>query len=155
MATVNWYDGDHRILWWAVEHQEQGMGTPHPAFYLRALMPGDFGPRSLGPLARHTYHLDGTQAEEQPVRCGTCQLIPKPIHLIPIERLTHERGREHFFQMYHFKIRPWPVPGNPGLCWLCNDPRKVADRNAEAERRLRRVCPECALHLEAVRGRIR
>lgn len=129
---------DYRICWWAIEH------AGHPAFYLRSLMPGDLAPNAPGPLPRHAYNLDGEQLEgialhgRLVVPCQVCNLVPNPVTLTPIERVSGQRGRELFFAQYVFKIQQWPQPTNPDSCWLC-----IGD---ELPRRIflgRELCPSC------------
>lgn len=121
-------------LWWAVEHRG------HPAFYLRALMAGDFGPGQAGPLPRHTHGLDGSQLEE--VRCPTCGEVPNPNDLAPIERRTHVRG---FLDALRNGLARWPRPTSPASCWLCSNPRVPADEVVYG----RAVCRGCAAYLNA------
>jgi len=135
MAT--WYE-DPRVpsdqLWWAVEH------AGHPAFYLRALMPGDFAPGQVGPLARHVHGLDGRQLDV--VQCGTCKVLePIPQLLAPIERRTHARG---FLDGYRNGAGRWPSPTSPATCWLCSNPRVAADHEVSG----RSVCAACAAYLK-------
>ena len=139
-----WYSVDngvaHGILWWAVEHQG------HPAYYLRALMVGDFRPEGQGPLARHVHDLDGAQVEMQPAPCGTCGQVPNPNDLEPIERVTNVRG---FLARVRLPLGDpgrvaWPRPTPTTACWLCNNPRVPADHTAKG----RRVCSTCAAHME-------
>ena len=123
--------------WWAIEH----MG--HAAFYLRSLMPGDFAPKSNGPLARHAYDLHGVQMEFFPVICQTCMVMPHPEALIPIERVTGLRGRELFFAQYVFGVKPWPPPTSQSSCWNCCCTYPPANRVIQG----RRVCADCEQHI--------
>lgn len=124
-----------RILWWAIEHHG------HPAFFLRALMPGDMAPLTgLGPLPRHAYTLAEEQIEEFPVRCCTCRQIPNPADLVPIERCTGERGRMHFFTQYELGVKPWPGPTSQSTCWLCSNPKEVPTEVVNG----RKFCSHCA-----------
>ena len=144
---MTWYrevgTPDVGIYWWAIEHQG------HPAFYLRALMPGDFGPGCL-PLPRHALALDGTVPDE--VRCGTCGEVPGVAELEPVERATGQRG---FLQALRSGRRPWPKATDPATCWLCCNPREKADRRAPVGPAggMVTVCAGCARHLEARDGR--
>lgn len=125
--------------WWAIEHQG------HPAFYLRSLMPGDFGPFGLGPLARHTYDLLGIQVEVFPVPCFTCGASPlDATRLVPIERVTGLRGRELFFAKYVFGLQPWPGPTDMSTCWNCCSLESPADKVIHG----RRVCTLCYLAIQ-------
>lgn len=135
---MNWYDdsADAPIgtLWWAVEH------LGHPAFYLRALMPGDFRPGQAGPLPRHTYGLDGKQLKV--VRCETCHEAPRPEDLAPIERKTHGRG---FLDAVRNGGGRWPPPTKATSCWNCSNVHAPADREVDGHL----VCAACAAHLKA------
>ena len=117
--------------WWAVEH------AGHPAFYLRALMPGDFSPGRL-PLERHVARLDGSQERLVPL-CGTCGTRPLVEALEPIERPTGARG---FLAPFRERRAPWPKPTDPNSCWLCSDRRIKADIVIDGYR----YCARCAAH---------
>ncbi len=137
-----WYEDPEvpvGTYWWAVEH------LGHPAFYLRALLPGDFK-TGRGPLARHTYGLDGRQLED--VRCETCHEKPRPDDLDPIERKTHTRG---FLDVFRAGRAAWPHPTTPSACWLCSNPRASADHKVSG----RDVCACCAAHMVAVDSKLK
>lgn len=146
---MTWYQGPGTppvdVLWWAVEH------LGHPAFYLRALKPGDFAPDRL-PLARHAYTINGTQVVERglanDVVCCTCHDHVESKDLEPIERKTglrgHVAGGPSFLDVYRLGRKPWPSPTDPRSCWLCSNPRVPADREVGGLR----VCAPCARHLE-------
>lgn len=134
-----WYtdEASSALQWWAVEHKG------HPAFYLRALMAGDFAPGLL-PLARHAHGLDGRQLEV--VRCETCGEVPRSEDLEPIERRTHVRG---FLEAFRLGLgdprrQRWPKPTAPASCWLCSNPRVAADHEVDG----RAVCAACAAYLK-------
>jgi hypothetical protein len=133
---ANWYE-DPAVpsdqLWWAVEHRG------HPAFYLRALMSGDFAPGQAGPLARHAFGLDGRQLEV--TMCQTCLAVDlDPADLQPIERRTHARG---FLDVFRARSERWKRPTDPNTCWLCSNPRVPADHAVAG----RSVCGGCAAYL--------
>lgn len=114
-----WYVGPRTPgleLWWAVEHRG------HPAFYLRALMPGDFAPGQAGPLTRHASDLEGVPMAH--VLCETCGARPDPADLEPIERATGDRG--HLARLRQGLDR-WPPPTDPASCYLCSDPGRTVD----------------------------
>lgn len=103
--------------WWAVEHQG------HPAFYLRALLTGDFAPGRT-PAARHVLGLDGYPPEQHKlVRCGTCGKVPRAEDLEPIERATGLRG---WLDVFRQGKMPWKRPTDPSTCHLCSTPRVPA-----------------------------
>lgn len=109
---TEWYDvepPDSGVWWWAVEHQG------HPAFFLRTLMPGDFGPGRL-PLSRHVRSLEGE--EDAAPDCGTCGETPEAADLEIIERRT---GAQGFLDQYRSGRARWPTATPPGTCWLCCD----------------------------------
>jgi len=130
---IGGHNPSHLVCWWAIEH------CGHGAFYLRSLMPGDFGKYGKGPLPRHAYDLDGKQIEEFPVKCCTCNVVPDQMTLIPIERISGYSGREHFFPYYHHGIKDWPPPTDPRTCWNCCTPTSVAFFTYNN----RMVCKEC------------
>lgn len=121
-------------LWWAVEH------LGHAAFYLRALMPGDFKYGGVGPLPRHAYGLRGEQLEAYPVPCQTCGKVVHPSALTPIERRTGARGQGLFFAKFLSGEKPWPLHTRKSSCWQCSDPFKPANHQVES----RMLCDTCA-----------
>lgn len=144
MSELQWYEGPGTpdpIFWWAVEHQG------HPAFYLRALMAGDFAPGAGGPKPRHVVDLEGELVTE--VRCGTCELVPDPDDLEPIERSTGFGG---FLGDLRRGRARWPSPTNEATCWECSDKRKSPRVDFEVGRGARKirvkVCDRCGAALE-------
>ena len=137
-----WYEApespERAILWWAVEHRG------HPAFYLRALLAGDFAP-GRAPVARHAASLDGAQYREgRPVTCGTCETDPDVDDLEPIERATGTRG---FLAVFRSGERPWPKATDPSTCWLCGCPPRQAYLVVETPGGESRSCEKCAPYL--------
>ena len=137
---IEWYEEegtpDPAIWWWAILHQG------HPAFYLRALMPGDFAPGHR-PLARHAVTLDGSRPEE-PLVCGTCELAPEPEDLEPIERATGNGG---FLDEFRRGRTPWRTPTDPASCWLCSTKRLAANVPVTLESGdAVMMCAGCAAH---------
>lgn len=129
---------DVGVAWWAVEHDG------HPAFYLSALMPGDFAPGLL-PLARHVVALDGTRIyfDGAPV-CGTCGEVPAAEDLEPIERRTGRRG---FLAPYRDRIASWKPATPSRSCWLCSDPALRADVDVARGKRTVKMCRGCAANV--------
>ena len=121
--------------WWAVEH------AGHPAFYLRALMPGDFAPGRL-PLARHVWPLAGAYAED--VACGTCGGVPRAEALEVVERHTGARG---FLALLRAGRQPWPRATDASRCWLCGcrDSAWVVALTPLVDARM---CERCRDHLK-------
>ena len=140
LAAV-WYKDpgtpDAGTWWWAVEHQG------HPAFYLRALLAGDFAP-GRAPAPRHAATLDGDQYREGIiVTCGSCGLAPETVDLEPVERATGDHG---FLTTFRDGRAPWPRPTDPASCWLCGD-RKQKTQPAKTPGGPARTCARCASHL--------
>jgi hypothetical protein len=138
---VNWYqeDGapDVGKWWWAIEHRG------HPAFYLRALMAGDFAP-GRRPAARHARALDGSRVHGD-LLCGTCGAIPDSVELEPIERHTGQRG---FLQERRVGRKPWPPATEASSCWECSNRRIPATEDFALEEGVTvKVCGQCAEHL--------
>ena len=108
-----WYEDpaiDIGIWWWAVEHRG------HPAFYLRALMAGDFAP-GQSVHERHVLLLDGKAPNASgKIRCGTCNKEPDADDLVPIERAT---GNAHAIDVFRTRRKRWPKKTDPTSCWLC------------------------------------
>jgi len=128
-------------VWWAVEHKG------HPAFYLRALMPGDFAPathKANLPALRHVIDLNGVRAVQ--VACGTCGKVPKAQDLEPIERQTGSTG---FLDPYRSGAVAWPVATDPDSCWLCSHP-KVPATEPHPEITGAHLCPQCAAFFKSV-----
>ena len=124
--------------WWAVEHEG------HPAFYLRALLAGDFAPERA-PAPRHAATLDGVQHREGVVvTCGTCGQAPEVKDLEPVERSTGDRG---FLTAFRTGRLRWPRPTDPATCWLCGD-RTQKTEAAETPGGRARTCARCAPHLK-------
>lgn len=150
MRPVDWYEEpgtpDIGTWWWALEHRG------HPAFYLRALMPGDFAPGTSGPLARHVADLSGAQvAEGKPVTCGTCGQTfsdDDDDYWDVVERQTGALG--FLDALRSGKVR-WPGATDPAACWLCSAPRKRAYLMVETPGGRARACEQCAAYL--TRGR--
>lgn len=145
---MEWYEEpsapDQGEWWWAVEHRG------HPAFYLRALLPGDFAPGRL-PLPRHVRTLTGEE-DDDPV-CGTCAETPVAEDLDIVERATGRRG---FLTEQRAQRQPWPKPTDPASCWLCSDPRVRADQDHRPQRgrgRVVKVCKRDADFLARRKGR--
>ncbi len=144
--SATWYESrtpDTGAAWWAVEHQG------HPAFYLRALMAGDFAPSRL-PLPRHILTLKGEPvAVDGPCVCGTCGKVPASADLDVIERPTGRRGFLDVFRAGSPRGMAWPPATDPASCWLCSSKRDRAtcrvglDGVGEVG-----VCERCAAHLE-------
>lgn len=153
---ADWYDDETLAptmeWWWAVEHHG------HPAFFLRALLSGDFAP-GRGPAPRHVLCLDGTTTPPSgSVRCGTCGEVPRPEDLVPIERKT---GHRNYLDAYRSGRSAWKRPTDPETCWLCSTPhvkasnvrqlgemapvKKKADRQSEV-----RVCDACERQVKRV-----
>jgi hypothetical protein len=141
---TEWYEGPDTPdleFWWAVEHRG------HPAFYLRALMPGDFAP-GRRPALRHALTVDGKRPTSV-LQCGTCGETPEAGDLEPIERTTGIRG---FLGEYRRGRARWPQPTEESSCWLCSDPRVKATRTVAIATGTGRtvevsVCERCAAHL--------
>lgn len=150
---LEWYEGPGTpdlTWWWAVEH------LGHPAFYLRALVPGDCAPGRL-PLARHILTLDGDEDAE--AICGTCEQTPRAENLEAIERATGQTG---FLGQYRAEVdagrRKWPTPTAPGSCWQCSNPKVRADRDHQPKRKKGgrnkvKVCPQCESFLASLARR--
>lgn len=137
---IEWYEEegtpDVAIWWWSVTH------LGHPAFYLRALMPGDFAPGHR-PLARHAVALDGSRPEE-PLVCGTCELAPEPEDLEPIERVTGHGG---FLDEFRGGRTPWRAATDATSCWLCSTKREAASQSVVLESGDEvLMCRRCAAH---------
>ncbi len=134
---LQWYEGpgtpDEGIWLWAIEH----MG--HPAFYLRALLPGDFAP-GRSPAARHVLHLDGARDAATPV-CGTCDKTPSVDELEPVERSTGDRG---FLDAFRSGRAKWPRPTDPATCWECSDRRVRIAAQVTVDGRAVGMCAGCA-----------
>ncbi len=142
-----WYDDpgtpEAGTWWWAVEHEG------HPAFYLRALLAGDFAP-GRHPAPRHALGLDGGRPDQAaPLRCGTCGEVPRPEDLEPVERTTGDRG--HLGE-YRARRVPWPRPTDPGSCWLCSDAARRTTSERETPAGRVRLCDGCAKHVDRGRG---
>ncbi len=137
VAQTPWWDYDKDppggSWWWAVEH------NGHAAFYLRALMAGDFAPGRL-PDSRHVRPLDHQGVE--PVTCGTCGKVPQAVDLRVIERSTGNRAA---LDPFIAGRAPWPKPTDPKRCWLCND--GPGNTHARAVGQDVKACPRCARHL--------
>ena len=138
-----WYDDpgtpDAGTWWWAVEHQG------HPAFYLRALLPGDFAP-GRSPAPRHAATLKGDQCrEKKPVTCGTCGRVPEAGDLEPVERRTGDVG---FLRPFREGHGPWPRPTDPATCWLCGCPPQVAYLVLETPGGKAQACAGCEPYLK-------
>lgn len=138
--VIEWYreagTPDAGIFWWAIEHQG------HPAFFARALMPGDFAP-GRGPLPRHLAGLDGAAVAE--ARCGLCDEVPAPGDLEAIERNTGNRG---FLAPYRTGRVRWPAATDPASCWQCSSRKEPATATAELGGGTAvAVCEKCAAHL--------
>ena len=126
--------------WWAVEHQG------HPAFYLRALLPGDFAP-GRAPAPRHAATLAGEQfPERKAVTCGTCKQAPDVEDLEPVERATGHRG---FLAVFRRGDHPWLRPTDPASCWLCAA-QSAPTREVETPGGRARACPGCVPYLKKV-----
>ena len=130
-----WYEAPEApprgTWWWAVEHRG------HPAFYLRALLPGDHAPGRVT-AARHVLTLGGLVLDD--VHCGTCGEVPRAEDLEPIERATGDRG--HLAAFRDGRV-PWPRPTDRRSCWLCSGPARLATREING----RMHCEACASHL--------
>ena len=126
--------------WWLVEH---ATATPHPAFYMRSLMPGDFAPGRL-PAPRHVRLLERGEGLPTEVRCGTCGEIPRSEDLEPVERQTGQRG---FLDGFRSGRSRWPLPTKEAACWLCSG-RAPAVTVVRLRGTDVRVCEGCAKHLE-------
>jgi hypothetical protein len=115
--------------WWAVSH------LGHPAFYLRALMPGDFAP-GRAPLPRHVRPLRGPSwPPPASVTCGTCGQEPDGADLDVLERATGARG---FLAQFRAGRRPWP-PATTAACWECGGRDRPAPRSLDGVP----VCETC------------
>lgn len=142
-SATPWYleqDGPDPEWWWAIEHKA------HPAFYLRALMPGDFAP-GRSPRPRHALTLLGRRAAA-PLVCGTCGQEPEAESLEPIERFTGDRG---FLDQYRTGAGRWPAGTDEDTCWLCGDPAQLVNHEDVVDGQRVRVCRRCWQHLR--RGR--
>jgi hypothetical protein len=140
----HWYEEngtpESGTYWWAVEHRG------HPAFYLRALLPGDFAPgRQVAP--RHVLSLAGVQATG-PATCGTCGEVPASEDLDVVERRTGNRG---FPIEQRAGRRAWPRATDPASCWLCSTRQQPATVVVEQPHGEVAVCARCAAFL--ARGR--
>ena len=143
-----WYDEPGTpaagTWWWAVEHEgpEEPGGdltiTTHPAFYLRALLPGDFAP-GRAPSPRHVGTLTGDGVEGV-AKCGTCGEVPEVGALDVVERASGDRG---FLAPFREGRTPWPRPTDPQSCWLCGGPSRLATREVGGHK----FCEGCASHL--------
>ena len=124
--------------WWLVLHAD------HPAFYLRALMPGDFAPGRL-PAPRHVRLLERPETGlPEEVRCGTCGEIPRAEDLEPVERQTGARG---FLDAFRRGLAKWPQATRSESCWMCSG-HAPATEQASARGTDITVCAGCAKHLE-------
>lgn len=123
--------------------EEIEKATPHPAFYLRTLMPGDFAPGRL-PAPRHVRPLvrpaEGLPSE---VTCGTCGEVPRSEDIEIVERETGQRG---FLAEYRSGRAKWPKPTAEASCWGCSG-HAPAVENIELRGSTVRVCANCANHL--------
>lgn len=131
------------IWWWAVEH------AGHPAYYLRALIPGDFAPGRT-PAPRHVLQLDGSRPAVGPVPCGTCAAIPDPAELEPYERRT---GISGFLEGFRRGDSLWPGATSETSCWECSHPRIEAE--VEIDGQTVRTCGRCERHLRTQAARAR
>jgi hypothetical protein len=136
---------------WLILHND------HPAWYQRALLPGDFAPGRM-PMPNYILTLTGEIPKLGQVRCGTCKKKPAVEDLEPVERTTGQTG---FLDRYRYGRRPvpWPEGLNPTNCWNCNNPMgndsKEIDCDATLLRKVKeqkgykvRVCKGCAEHLK-------
>lgn len=124
--------------------EEEAKATPHPAFYLRTLMPGDFAPGRL-PAPRHVRLLERPETGlPEEVRCGTCGEIPRAEDLEPIERQTGARG---FLDAFRRGLAKWPQATRAESCWMCSG-QAPATEQASARGTDITVCAGCAKHLE-------
>jgi hypothetical protein len=166
---MTWFKADENKpdegeFWWAVEH------NGHPAFYLRALLAGDFAP-GRKPSQRHVCGLDGEFPVESVV-CGTCGKIPKSEDLEVFERRT---GKSGFLNGFRRGKARWPNGTESWSCWLCSsqheqphevetlididEPAEDADDETKAEhqRKLARirikVCWSCAEFLRVKKAK--
>ena len=140
VRELAWYEGPgtpDSTWWWAVEH------LGHPAFYLRALLPGDFAP-GRGPAPRHTLIASGQAAEGRSVVCDTCGVEPRPEDLEPIERTTGHLGH---LAAYRAGRVSWPRATDPASCWLCSSPAQRAYLIVETSVGKVRACEGCARHM--------
>jgi len=117
--------------WWLVLHRG------HEAFYLRALMAGDFAPGHL-PLPRHARPLDAAAAP--PPACGTCGEVPAAADLEVVERST---GARRFLDAFRAGRAKWPKPTDPASCWECCSRTLPAIHDVDGVK----VCAGCAAHL--------
>ncbi len=106
---------------WLVLHRVDG--REHPAWYQRALLPGDFRPGSR-PLPNYVLTLTGESPDpsETPT-CGTCGLEPRVEDLEIVERTS---GRRDFLLPFRDVRHPahisWDRAGKtlPQTCYVCN-----------------------------------
>ena len=137
---------DAGTWWWLVEHDG------HEAFYLRALMAGDFAPGGDGPDERHVLHLDGkAPTVGQALKCGTCHKTMKTEDLVPVERVT---GNRRALDVFRSRRAAWPKKTDPTSCYLCGQ-RKATKRSTDEKIRGRRVplCRNCNRHVAGRKGK--
>ena len=134
---LQWYEGpgapDEGIWLWAVEH------AGHPAYYMRALLPGDFAP-GRSPAGRHALQLDGARPATTPL-CGTCEAAPSPEDLEPVERSTGDRG---FLEVFRTGRAKWPKPTDESTCWECSDRHARVAAEVLVDGRRVGMCAGCA-----------